>query len=190
MNFARKISLFVALFVCLAVADDFMGLPIEEHEAKNARPLPSFIFGAGMSLDYYLRSFDGSVAVNADYRLHRNHSLGIFGTVPFVAEYLEAGVDWHWYFLGSLMTSGHDDFLKFALSGFYLDHEKGKYFSPVASFGYGRDILFFKKSDFLGRLEFYGSYVLGEPVEKENERLPILEPVRFFLHVKFSLMFF
>lgn len=190
MKLVCKIALILSLFAGYALADDFMGLPIESSESKDARPLPSFLWGGGVSLDYYLRSFDGAFSLDFEYRLHRNHSLGIYGTVPIVAEYLEAGIDWRWYFLGALMTTGHDDFLKFAVSGFYLDHAEGKFFSPVLSFGYGRDILFFKKSNFLGRLEFYGSYVLGEPVEKENDLLPIVEPVRFFLHLKFSLLFF
>ena len=181
----------VIFFVAGAcLAEDFMGLPIDDRAKKDERPLPSFLFGGGASLDYYLKTFDGSVGVNAEYRLRKNHSLGIFGTVPFAAEFLEAGIDWHWYFLGSLMRSGHDDFLKFAVSGFYLDHEDGSHFSPVVSFGYGRDILFFDKGSIAGRLEFFGSYVIGEPVEKENEHLPIVEPVRFFLYLKFSVLFF
>lgn len=190
MKLARKTLQVLALFVSLALADDFMGIPIEDRESKDARPLPTILGGAGVSLDYYLRSFDGSVAFDVEYRINKNHSIGFFGTYPFVAEYLEAGFDWHWYFIGSLMTSGHDDFLRFSFSCFYLDHLDENYFSPVVTFGYGRDILFFKKSNFLGRLEFYGNYVLGEPVEKKNERLPIVEPVRFFLHLKFSLLFF
>ena len=167
-----------------------MGLPIEDRALKDERPLPSLFFGGGASLDYYLRTFDGSVGLSAEYRLHRNFSLGLYGTVPFAAEYLEAGLDGRWYFSGSLMRNNHDDFLKFAVSGYYLDHEDGTYFSPVLSFGYGRDILFFSKGHLAGRLEFYGSYVIGEPVEKENEHLPIVEPVRFFLHLKFSVLFF
>jgi len=167
-----------------------MGIPIEDNAKKDARPLPTFLLGGGVSLDYYLKTFDGSVALDLEYRVHRNHSIALFGTVPFVAEYLEAGIEWHWYFKGALMNTGHDDFLKFVFSGFYLDHEDESFFSPVISFGYGRDMLFFEKAEFLGRFEFYGSYVMGEPVEKENERLPILEPVRFFLHLRFSLLFF
>ena len=123
----RRFTLLVVLFVAgVCLADDFMGLPIDDRAKKDERPLPSFLFGGGASLDYYLKTFDGSVGVDAEYRLHKNHSLGIFGTVPFAAEFLEAGIDWHWYFLGSLMRSGHDDFLKFAVSGFYLDQHSDR----------------------------------------------------------------
>ena len=176
----------LAVPVC---ADDFMGLPIEDGVSKDERALPTWIFGGGASLAYYLKTLDGNVGVDAEYRLNKNHSVGILATLPFMAEYLEFGFDTRWYFRGSLMRSGHDDFLKFAASVFYMDHD-GSYFSPVVSFGYGRDVLFFKNANFLGRFEFYGSYVIGEPVEKQNERLPIVEPARFFLFFRLSLFFF
>lgn len=189
MNFVQKIAAVLVFAVGLALADDFMGLPIEEDATKEDRPLPTWIFGGGASLAYYLKTFDGTLALDAEYRVGRHHSLAFYGMFPFVADFLEFGFDWRWYFKGSLMRSGHDDFLKFSVSAFYLDYDE-TYFSPAFSFGYGRDILFFKKADLFGRFEFYGSYVVGHPVEKENERLPITEPVRFFLHLKASILFF
>ncbi|MBR4784302.1 MAG: hypothetical protein IK012_03495 [Fibrobacter sp.] len=193
MNFLRKTAAVLLFAIALGHADDFMGLPIEDGASKDERPLPSFIFGGGASLLYYLKSIDGSVSLDAEYRVHKNVSLGLYGTVPFVADFLEFGLDCHWYFKGSLMRSGHDDYLKFAVSAFYLDYDE-TYFSPVISFGYGRDMLFFKKADLFGRFEFYGSVVAGHPVEKENEKMnivgPYMEPVRFFLHARFSILFF
>ena len=65
----RSRTLLVVLFVAGAcLADDFMGLPIEDRAKKDERPLPSFLFGGGASLDYYLKTFDGSVGVDAEYR--------------------------------------------------------------------------------------------------------------------------
>lgn len=190
IKFVRNALLACALCLVPSVwAEDFMGLPIEDGVSKDERALPTWMFGGGASLAYYLKTLDGNIGVDAEYRLHRNHSIGLFATLPFMAEYLELGLDTRWYFRGSLMRSGHDDFLKFAASAFYMDHD-GACFSPTISFGYGRDILFFKNADFLGRFEFYGSYVVGEPVEKQNERLPIVEPARFFLFFKLSLFFF
>ena len=51
--------------------------------------------------------------------------------------------------------------------------EKGDetFFPPVISFGYGRDILFFKKADLLGRIQLSGNYIIGEPVSKRQEWL-------------------
>ena len=189
MNLLRKIAVALVLAVGLALADDFMGLPIEDGASKDDRPLPTWVFGGGGSLAYYLKTFDGTVNVDAEYRFGTHHSLALYGNLPIVADFVELGLDWHWYFKGSLMRSGHDDFLKFAVSAFYLDYDE-TYFSPALSFGYGRDILFFKKADLFGRFEFFGSYVIGHPVEKPNERLPITEPVRFFLYLKVSLLFF
>ena len=103
MNSVKKIAAVLLLVVGLALADDFMGLPIEDGASKDERPLPTWIFGGGASLAYYLKSFDGTVNVDAEYRLNRNHSLGLYGNLPFVADFLEVGADWHWYFKGSLM---------------------------------------------------------------------------------------
>ena len=179
MNLLHKIVAVLLLAVGASLAEDFMGLPIEDS-AKDERPLPTWVFGGGGSLAYYLKTFDGTVNVDAEYRFDRHHSLSLYGNLPIVADFMEVGVDWHWYFKGSLMRSGHDDFLKFAVSAFYLDYDE-TYFSPALSFGYGRDILFFKKADLLGRFEFYGSYVLGHPVEKDNEKLRFLNCFRYSL---------
>ena len=152
--------------------------------------MPGFVVGGGLSLAYYLRGFDGTVDVDAEYRIHRLHSLGLHGGISIAGEFVETGLDWRWYFKGALIQTGHDDFLHFSASVFCMEHFDEWFFSPAVEFGYGRDILFFKKADLFGRFEFYGSYVVGHPVEKDNERLPITEPVRFFLYLKISLLFF
>ena len=186
----------IRVIVCLALAaglsfgKDFMGIPIEEAPASEVRPLPLVVLGGGGFLRYYLNSVDGGVRASADFRFLKYHSLGLFGMLHLGDDLSEVGIDYRFYFLGQLMQSGHDDFLRLGISGLYMEKGDETFFPPVISFGYGRDILFFKKADLFGRFEFFGSYVVGHPVEKDNERLPITEPVRFFLYLKISLLFF
>ena len=100
MKFVR--NLIMACALCMVIvsptwADDFMGLPIEDG-VKNERALPTWMFGGGASLVYYLKTLDGNIGADAEYRLHRNASVGLFATLPFMAEYLELGLDARWYF--------------------------------------------------------------------------------------------
>ena len=192
-KFVRNI--FLALVLCLGIApsafaDDFMGLPIEDSAAKDERSLPTWIFGGGASLAYYLRGIDGTVDLDLEYRAHRYHAFGIHGGLSFAGEFIETGLDWRWYFKGALMQSGHDDFLHFSASLFCMEHFEEWFFSPALEFGYGRDILFFKKSDLLGRIEVQAAYLLGEPVTKMNDRLLVDQSGRLIVNIRFSLLLF
>ena len=89
MNLLRKIAVALVLAVGLALADDFMGLPIEDGASKDERPLPTWVFGGGGSLAYYLKTFDGTVNVDAEYRFGRHHSLALYGNLPIVADFVE-----------------------------------------------------------------------------------------------------
>ena len=174
----------------LSSGKDFMGIPIEESEAIAERPLPTWIFGGGGFLRYYLTSVDGGVRASADFRFLKHHSLGLFGMLHLGDDLSEVGIDYRFYFLGRLMQSGHDDFLRLGFSGLYMEKGDETFFPPVISFGYGRDILFFKKADLLGRIQLSGNYIIGEPVSKRQEWLLMDQEAHFLLSLEFSLMFF
>ena len=175
MNVVFKSFLILLLAVAFGWSRDFMGLPVEDEVSDSDMSMPGFVVGGGLSLAYYLRGFDGTVDVDAEYRIHRLHSLGLHGGISIAGEFVETGLDWRWYFKGALIQTGHDDFL---------------HFSPAVEFGYGRDILFFKKTELLGRIEVQASYLLGEPVTKMNDRLLVDESGRLIVNIRFSLLFF
>ena len=190
MSFLRKIAAVLLFAIALGHADDFMGLPIEDAVSKDVRALPTWIVGGGASLAYYLTGIDGTVDLDAEYRVHRLHSIGIHGGFFFAGEFFDTGLDWRWYFKGALMQTGHDDFLHFTVSAFCLEHLDEWFFSPAIGFGYGRDILFFKKSDMLGRIEILANYLLGEPIYKFDERRHMEVFGRFVVNIRFSLLIF
>lgn len=189
VKFVRNIFLLLLFAAVSCFSADFMGIPIEERASENDRPLPKWMFGGGASLAYYV-NFDCVFGAEVDYRLHPNHSLGVFGQIPVLGDFKELGLDWRWFFKGSLMYAGHDDFLQFAFSGLYMHHNGEKFFSPTLTFGYGRDVLFFEKGRLVGRIEIMGKYVMGEPVFKKNERFYFDEYSHFLALFRLSLFFF
>lgn len=190
MNVVFKFLTILLFAAAFGWSRDFMGLPVEDDVSDSDMSMPNFVVGGGISLAYYLRGFDGTVDVDAEYRLHRLHAIGIHGGLSFAGEFIETGLDWRWYFKGALIQAGHDDFLHFSASVFCMEHFDEWFFSPAVEFGYGRDILFFKKTELLGRIEVQASYLLGEPVSKMNDRLPVEESGRLIVNIRFSLLFF
>lgn len=190
MKQLTRVIFCLALAAGLSFGKDFMGIPIEEAPASEVRPLPVVVLGGGGFLRYYLNSIDGGVRASTDFRVHKHHSLGLFGLIHLGDDFMEAGLDYRFYFSGRLMETGHDDFLRFGFSGIYIEKEDESYFPPVISFGYGRDILFFKNADLLGRIQLSGSYIIGEPVSKKKDNHLIDQEAHFLISLDLSLLFF
>ena len=190
MKTVLRLIPYLLLAASLLYGKDFMGIPIEESPAATVRPLPTWIVGGGGFLRYYLNSVDGGVRLSTDFRVHKHHALGAFGLIHLGDDFLEAGLDYRFYFSGRLMETGHDDFLRFGFSGIYIEKNDESYFPPVISFGYGRDILFFKNADLLGRIQLSGKYIMGEPVSKKKETLFMEQEAHFLISLDFSILFF
>lgn len=193
MRHSSKIGFFFAivfLFFGNSFADYFLDMNMGETNAAESRPLPMFAVGAGASLDYYFSSFDGGAQVTGQFRFHKHHAVDLFGAMPFGGDFYEVGLDYRFYFSGKLMSDSYDDFLRFGVSGIYMEKNDDSYFPPAISLGYGRDFLFFKKADFMGRVEVRASYILGEPLSQRLKDLPMTEDTHFIAYLHFSILFF
>lgn len=185
-------AVFALLLFCTShsFAGYFLEMQSDEPAVVDARPLPFFLVGAGASLDYYFNSFDGGFQALGEFRLHEKHSVNFFGAIPVSGDFYELGLGYRFFFSGNLMGMGHDDFLSFGVSSIIMEKEDEVYFPPTLSVGYGRDILFFKNSDFMGRIEVRASYIIGEPLSEKVENLPMTEDTHFIAYMQFSLLFF
>ena len=178
------------LAAALAPAKEFMGLPIEEENLLSSKPLPTWILGGGLLADYCLSEFNIGTKISFGYRLHKHHSIDLESQYYFIDNLFETGVNWRFYFLGSLMSRGHDDFLRLGFSGIYMEKNDDSYVSPTVTFGYGRDILFFDSASLLGRVEISGKYLIGEPVSRKKDRALLTQSAHAIICLDFSLLFF
>lgn len=185
-----NLLVFVFLFFGNSFADYFLDMNMGETNAAESRALPIFAVGAGASLDYYFNSFNGGAQITGQFRFHRHHAVDLFGAIPFDGDFYEVGLDYRFYFTGKLMSESYDDFLRLGVSGIYMEKNDDSYFPPAVSLGYGRDFLFFKKADFMGRVEVRASYILGEPLSQKMKDLPMTEDTHFIAYLQFSLLFF
>ena len=160
-----SIKLFVVavLLACVqSFAGYFLEQPYEDAPVKDS--LSSISFGGEFELVYYLSSVHPAILLSGEYRFHKHHSLDAFGAALFSGDYAEVGVNWRFFFRGLR----EDDFLRLGVSFISFEREDKSYFPPRVSLGYGRDILFFKNTGFLCRLEFLASYIIGEPLFEKD----------------------
>lgn len=156
---------------------------------KNAPQLPTWRFGATLSPAFYLNSFGFGGNISTEYRIHKNHSLDLFVGSIFTQPLYEAGLDWRFFFTGDLMTTHHDDFLLFGASMLAFEKFDKYYYPPRVSVGYGRDILFFDRANFLCRLAFRLTYILGEAIPEKDADL-LSRSANFVAYFDFSIYFF
>ena len=88
----------------------------------------------------------------------------LFCAALFSGDYVEIGANWRFFFRGLR----EDDFLRLGISFISFERDDKSYFPPRVTLGYGRDILFFKNTSFLWRLEFFASYIIGEPLFEKD----------------------
>lgn len=166
MNDIRSIKIFAAaiLLVCVqSYAGYFIEQPPEESQAKDS--LSVFSFGGEFELEYYLGSIHPGFLLSGEFRFHDHHSAGLFAVAMFSGEYFEFGIDWRFFFRGSR----EDDFLRFGASMISFERDDKSYLPPRITVGYGRDILFFKNTSFLCRLELDASYIIGKALVEKGD---------------------
>ena len=167
MQLVRNSKIFFVA-VLLSAVQSFAGYFIEQtyEEAPVADSLASVSFGGELELVYFLGSVHPGILLSGEFRFHKHHSVDVFGAAIFSGDYLEFGLDWRFFFRGLR----EDDFLRLGVSMVSFERDDKSYLPPRITFGYGRDILFFKNTSFLCRLELNGSYILGKPlVEKGGD---------------------
>lgn len=164
----RNVKLFVAALL-LACVQSFAGYFIEQSFDEDVAAKDTLFplsFGGELELVYYLSSVHPGVLLSGEFRFHEHHSVDAFGVMLFSGDYLEVGVNWRFFFRGTR----EDDFLRLGFSMVSFERDDKSYFPPRVTVGYGRDIMFFKNTDFLFRLEFIASYIIGKPlVVKEDD---------------------
>ena len=87
------------------------------------------------------------------------------------------------------MTSHSDDFILLGASLLAFESFDEYYFPPRVSVGYGRDMLFFDKANFLCRLAFRLTYLFGEPIPEKDAEL-MTRSANFVAYLDFSIYFF
>ena len=166
MQLVRNSKIFFVA-VLLSVVQSFAGYFIEQtyEDAPVADSLAPLSFGGELELVYFLGSVHPGILLSGEYRFHKHHSVDVFGAALFSGDYLEFGLDWRFFFRGLR----EDDFLRLGVSMVSFERDDKSYLPPRITVGYGRDILFFKKTSFLCRLELNGSYILGKPLVEKSD---------------------
>ena len=167
MPLIRSIKI-ILVALLLGAVQSFAGYFIEQSrdDAPAMDSLSTLSFGGEFSLVYYLSSFHPGALLSGEYRFHNHHSADAFAAVLFSGDYFEFGLNWRFFFRGER----EDDFVRLGVSMLSFERDDKSYLPPRITFGYGRDILFFKKSSFLCRFELSASYIIGKPLSiKENE---------------------
>jgi|P1105metagenome_2_1110788.scaffolds.fasta_scaffold03457_8 hypothetical protein len=158
-----KILLVALLLSCVqSFAGYFIEQKYEDVPAKDT--LSPLSFGGELELVYYLNSVHPGILLSGEYRFHKHHSADVFGVALFTGDYVELGLNWRFFFRGLR----EDDFLRLGVSFVSFEREDKSYFPPRVTLGYGRDMLFFKNTSFLCRLEFLASYIIGQPLAKKD----------------------
>lgn len=147
------------------------GYFIENEELKKepVRELPTLFWGGSFDVGFYLNSLDVGIEGSAEYRLHKNHSLGLSANGLFGGGLYGVGADWKIFFNGSLMEDGYNDFIRVNASGLYFEKFDESYFRPMISVGYGRDFIPLRNANFLCRLELRLAYLLGESITDDDD---------------------
>lgn len=184
----KKIVALILLACSLSQANYFLDMPTETK--KDVRPLPFFRGGGSVSVAYYLNSLDLGLNLSGEFRLHKHHSLDLFGGLLFSGRFYELGATYRFFFTGSLMENFHDDYLLVAVSDLPMKKNDELYFPPRLSLGYGRDFLFLENSNVVCRAQIRFGYNFGETISKKSEQLIIARETSFVVYVDFGVLFF
>ncbi|MCF0215062.1 MAG: hypothetical protein HUK21_01145 [Fibrobacteraceae bacterium] len=163
---------------------------LEETSGQNApkEEMPILRYGVNLDVAYYLFALDAGANGVLEFRLQKNQSLDVFAGGMFSGKYLTVGSNYR-LFWGDLLNNFHDDFFRLGLSGLYFENYGENYFSPVVSLGYGRDFLFFEKAHFLFRFEVGLSYIMGENISENTDKL-IDKETSILVHLNCSIFWF
>ncbi|MCQ2104549.1 MAG: hypothetical protein MJZ26_02040 [Fibrobacter sp.] len=170
IQFGRIVARTV-LTVGLLLSASFAGYFLDETtpRVEPPRELPSWIFGGSFDIGFYLNALDVGASAAGEYRLLPKHSLGLAAGVQFGGELLDVALDYRFFFGGTMMEVGYDDFIHLAVAGMYFEKFDESYFVPTISVGYGRDFMPLRKADLLCRMEIKISYLIGETIADFDE---------------------
>lgn len=206
MKNVQKIVAFLMLLACSSFASFFLDNP-EEKVVASTPDIPPLRFGATLSPAFYMNSFGFGGAVSTEYRVLKNHSADIFAASIFTQPLYEFGLNWRFFFSGDLKTLHREDFLLLGASmvifksvvvyggfdeeeeDFIFESEEQYFHPPRVSVGYGRDMLFFDKANFLCRLAIRMSYIFGESIPEPDADF-ITRKANFVTYFDFSIFFF
>jgi hypothetical protein len=205
MKNVQKIVAVLMLLACSSFASFFLDNP-EDKAIASIPDIPALRFGATFSPAFYLNSFGFGGALSAEYRLHKKHSVDIFAASILTQPLYEVGLNWRFFFSGDLKTLHHEDFFLLGASmvafesfrdyyrfdeeeGFEIEREYEYYYPPRASVGYGRDMIFFDRANFLCRIAVRLSCIFGESIPEADAKLTTRK-ANFVLYFDFSIFFF
>lgn len=205
MKNVQKIVALLMLLACSSFASFFLDNS-EEMAAASIPDIPALRVGATFSPAFYLNSFGFGGGLSAEYRLFKSHSVDIFAASIFTQPLYELGMNWRFFFSGDLKTLHREDFLLLGASivafesfrdyyrfdeedGFEIEREFEYYYPPRASVGYGRDMMFFDRANFLCRLAVRLTCIFGESIPEADAKLTTRK-ANFVLYFDSSIFFF
>lgn len=180
------------LLLVLAVSASWAGFFIEngENKAEPARELPSFFYGGSVDVGYYLRSVDVGVNLTGEYRFSKHNSLALSASGLFIGGVFQAGLDYRFFFGGSMMEVSMDDFIHLGVSGVLTKNFNEYNISPTVSVGYGRDFVPMPKANFLVRLEINIGYMFGEGIIDDDEGEFLHRETNLLAHFNIGFLLF
>lgn len=184
----RKILLLVALVASMSWAGFF----IESNESKTEAPreIPTWFYGGSVDVGYYLRSVDVGVNLAGEFRMAKHHSLAVSASGLFIGGVYQFGLDYRFFFGGSMMEFSMDDFVHLGASGVIVKNFDDVDVSPMISIGYGRDFVPMPKANFMVRLEISLGYMIGDGIVDDDEGEFINRETNLLAHFNLGVMFF
>ena len=161
-----------------------------ETKAGASREIPSWFYGGAVDIGYYLRSVDVGINLQVEFRMAKHHSVGLSASGLFIGGVYEAGVDYRFFFGGSMMEFSMDDFLHLGLSGVFVKNFDEIDVSPKVSIGYGRDFVPVSKANFLCRLEIGIGYMFGDGIVEDSKDEFLHRETNILAHFNIGVLFF
>lgn len=182
----------ILFLLAIVVSSSWAGFFIDEGAAKKepVREMPTWFYGGSVDLGYYLRSIDVGVNVEGEYRLGKHNSFALSADGLFPGCVFGVGLDWRFFFGGSLMELTFDDYVKVGISGVFVKNYDELNVAPMISVGYGRDFMPLQKADFLVRLEISFGYMIGEGIVEDDKDEFLNRETNLLAHFNIGVLFF
>ncbi len=181
------------LFICLGSSLSFAGFFLDsEIEKPPVKQNSFFSYGGGVFAAYYLSAFDFGVNLQGQFRLLPHHGLNLFFNADISEPFYEAGGDWHFIFWGTLPENGFENYFRLGFSGTLFEKSEKWHSSPLIFAGCGRDTRLWENAQFLIRVGFRISYLLGESIGRGFSVYGIKQTkiANTVIHGEFSILLF
>lgn len=183
----------ILFLLAIVFSSSWAGFFIDEGASAKAEPsreLPTWFYGGSVDLGYYIRSIDVGVNLEGEYRLGKHNSLALFADGLFPGCVFGVGLDWRFFFGGSLMELTYDDFVKVGFSGVFVKNYDELNVAPMISLGYGRDFMPLQKASFLVRLEISVGYMFGEGIVEDDKDAFLNRETNLLAHFNIGVLLF